>query len=96
MRRCFGREFKSAMAVLQLVFLAAPLAGVLLLSRVNSEPECTLPSHPTLVYCYLLSIQIVLAATWRVIIQPLFFSAYRDIPEPSVRALSISSAAHGS
>jgi hypothetical protein len=75
------------MAVLQLIFLAAPLAGVFLSSRVNQGQEHASSSHPALIYCYVLSIQIVFASIWRVIIKPLFFSQYKDIPEPPVCAL---------
>ncbi|KAF2819719.1 cytochrome P450 [Ophiobolus disseminans] len=71
------------MAIVQLAFLTTPLVGILLLTHVSIGEKRASPNHPTLIYCYILAFQILLASMWRVFIKPLLFSQYKDIPEPS-------------
>lgn len=71
----------------QVIFLLTPLAGVSVLSRLEHKVIQDVLSSPTRTYCCILGLQIFSLMLWRVFIKPLYFSRYRDIPEPPVSTL---------
>lgn len=71
----------------QVIFLLTPLAGVSVLSRLENKVIQDVLSSPTRTYCCILGVQIFGLMLWRVLIKPLYFSRYRDIPEPPVSTL---------